>query len=159
MYGPLALFLKQATAFCNSCLEASIWFAIVLVKLLLHAVNCRVANMHFVNTELIPGLIIMPYPYPAHQLTTEFNGHPKMIWQKIRRRFYFFILFILYDDGGKKIFCNKNLEWPIPPVYLHWIFPILQFEISSLMNWIFFQFETNWIFFQLKLDFSFLRPP
>ena len=27
---------------------------------------------------------------------------------------------------------------PPPPIYLNWIFPILQFEISSLMNWIFF---------------------
>ena len=26
----------------------------------------------------------------------------------------------------------------LPPIYLHLIFPILQFEISSLINWIFF---------------------
>ena len=39
-----------------------------------------------------------------------------------------------------------------PPIYLNWIFPILQFEILSLMNWIFSQFRNgilsslmNWI--------------
>ena len=29
-----------------------------------------------------------------------------------------------------------------PPIYLHLIFAILQFEISSLMNWIFRLFQT-----------------
>ena len=33
----------------------------------------------------------------------------------------------------------------IPPIYLNWIFQILQFEIVSLMNWIFFP-SLNWIF-------------
>ena len=32
-------------------------------------------------------------------------------------------------------------QYVVPPIYLHWIFPILQFEISSLKNWIFSQFE------------------
>ena len=32
-----------------------------------------------------------------------------------------------------------------PPIYLHLIFDILQFEISSLMNWIFFP-SLDWIF-------------
>ena len=32
----------------------------------------------------------------------------------------------------------------LPPIYLHLIFAILQFEISSLMNWIFSLFQT-WI--------------
>ena len=40
-----------------------------------------------------------------------------------------------------------SLQLTSPPIYLNWIFPILQFEILSLMNQIFSQFETNWIFF------------
>ena len=37
---------------------------------------------------------------------------------------------------------DDNFQWKIekaatPPIYLHLIFAILQFEISSLMNWIF----------------------
>ena len=57
----VSYFSSRQPLFFNSCLEASIWFAIVLVKLPLHAVNCRVANLHVVNTELI----LMPYPYFA----------------------------------------------------------------------------------------------
>ena len=34
--------------------------------------------------------------------------------------------------------------WPKPPIYLNLIFTILQFEISSLINWIFSLFQT-WI--------------
>ena len=38
----------------------------------------------------------------------------------------------------KTIFnCNPEMSKYLPPLYLHLIFPILQFEISS---WIFFQF-------------------
>ena len=33
-------------------------------------------------------------------------------------------------------------ETPYPTIYLHLIFKILQFEISSLMNWIFFLVKT-----------------
>ena len=43
--------VKQATTFCNSCLEASIYFAIVLVKLLLHAVNYRIHTLHALFTS------------------------------------------------------------------------------------------------------------
>ena len=32
-----------------------------------------------------------------------------------------------------------------PPIYLHLIFPILQFEISNLMNWIFFLVSTGFL--------------
>ena len=32
-----------------------------------------------------------------------------------------------------------------PPIYLHLIFDILQFEISSLMNWIFFLVWTGFL--------------
>ena len=32
-----------------------------------------------------------------------------------------------------------------PPIYLHLIFEILQFEISSLMNWIFFLVWTGFL--------------
>ena len=32
---------------------------------------------------------------------------------------------------------------PIPPIYLHLIFAILQFEIFSLMKWIFSLFQTG----------------
>ena len=35
------------------------------------------------------------------------------------------------------------LQGVSPLMYLHWIFPILQFEGSSLMNWIFSQFEIS----------------
>ena len=37
-----------------------------------------------------------------------------------------------------------NFLWYIPPIYLHLIFDILKFEISSLINWIFFP-NLNWI--------------
>ena len=46
---------------------------------------------------------------------------------------------------------------PLPPIYLNWIFPILQFEISSLINWIFSQFKTNSIFFPVQSDFFFFK--
>ena len=36
----------------------------------------------------------------------------------------------------KKMLTQKRFD-PIPAIYLHLIFAILQFEISSLMNWIF----------------------
>ena len=36
---------------------------------------------------------------------------------------------------------------PTPPIYLHLIFAILQFEISNWMNWIFFLLSLNWIFY------------
>ena len=45
-------------------------------------------------------------------------------------------------DGPLSMFewWNPNLEWTInrPLIYLYLIFAILEFEISSLMNWIFF---------------------
>ena len=31
------------------------------------------------------------------------------------------------------------------PIYLHWIFPILQLEILNLINWIFSQFDIQFI--------------
>ena len=34
----------------------------------------------------------------------------------------------------------------LSPIYLHLIFYILQLEISSLMNWIFFLDSLNWMF-------------
>ena len=37
----------------------------------------------------------------------------------------------------------KLLDWP--PIYLHLIFDIFKFEISSLMNWIFFQVWTGFL--------------
>ena len=43
-------------------------------------------------------------------LTTEFNGHPKMIWQKIRRRFLFLFIFHSLWWWKKKLLSNKNLE-------------------------------------------------
>ena len=57
---------------------------------------------------------------------------------------------LLYSYHGGRVSANAS-----PPIYLNWIFPILQFEISSLMNWIFFPSwnqldifsSSNWIFF------------
>ena len=41
-----------------------------------------------------------------------------------------------------------------PPIYLNWNFPILQFKIASLMNWIFFpSLKPTGYFFQIKLIF------
>ena len=39
---------------------------------------------------------------------------------------------LIFSDAGKSGFKTST------PIYLHLIFDILQFEISSLMNWIFF---------------------
>ena len=39
----------------------------------------------------------------------------------------------------------KTFQTANPPIYMHLIFVILEFEISSLMNWIFFP-SLNWIF-------------
>ena len=63
-----------------------------------------------------------------------------------------------YDYGGESFIYNgwivnnwflelkrtRPVAWSTTPVYLHLIFVILQFEISSLMNWIFTLFQT-WI--------------
>ena len=40
--------------------------------------------------------------------------------------------------------CNEYAT-NMPPIYLHLIFDILQFEISSLMNWIFFLVWTGFL--------------
>ena len=54
-----------------------------------------------------------------------------------------------YGDAAKKCFLKKNLNGRLEkteifnsPNDLHLIFAILQFEISSFMNWIFSLFQT-----------------
>ena len=49
-------------------------------------------------------------------------------------------LFIIPD-----FFLHFPNELCYPPIYLNWIFQILQFEISSLMNWIFFLVWTGFL--------------
>ena len=51
----------------------------------------------------------------------------------------FFLLFIF-----TKYFSNL-FQRALPPIYLHLIFDILKFEISSLINWIFFQVWTGFM--------------
>ena len=55
------------------------------------------------------------------------------------------IIFTTFSSNRRSpgLISTWALTWTfttIPPIYLHWVFPILQFEISSLINWIFSPF-------------------
>ena len=72
---------------------------------------------------------------------------------------FYRIYHIVHSETRQKLFLSARIKlnyhifaflWGsgiagIPTIYLHLIFTILQFEISSLMNWIFFP-SLNWIF-------------
>ena len=66
--------------------------------------------------------------------------------------FRFFLSKYIIMDFGKDSSTDKTfvryheLRTPNPSIYLHLIFAILQFEILSLMNWIFCLYSLKWIF-------------
>ena len=69
----------------------------------------------------------------------------------VRRFFFMGLYFFLYVVALKLYLFQVKL-----PIYLHWDFDILQFEISSLMNWIFFLvWKQTGYFYQFKQDFFF----
>ena len=92
------------------------------------------------------------------QFTILSTIHLKKRWSEVRNflRLRTFNNLFDFTTAGKNIgaiypsifWTEIFLTWsetPSPPIYLHLIFAILQFEISSLMNWIFFP-SLNWIF-------------
>ena len=89
----------------------------------------------FKGTKWLENAVFCTYFFPKKH--TYYNFFSKIV------------IFFKLKQRKKLLVVQKNSN----PIYLNWNFPILQHEISSLMNWIFSQFETNWIFLPVQTGF------
>ena len=73
---------------------------------------------------------------------------PVKFWQTIVR-FWFFLSYLITtvwqacELTYNSVLSNNFVRGLVESIDLHLTFGILQFEISSLMSWIFFKFEPN----------------
>ena len=101
--------------------------------------------------------------HTTHSVLLHYNHQVKYWWWFFAPTFYALVFFtkslhhVYYNTqlfAKKHISCAVFLLYSpsggIPPFLSALKFSILQFEISSLMNWIFSQFETNWTFFPVQ---------
>ena len=106
-------------------------------------------------TNKIPNLFILPFRARNTDIFFWFSSHCTFFRKHIKPKKNVVVAIIMHNTRAwgqwsiwgqwgfflfnfwQMYYHYSNEGDCIPPIYLHLIFPILQFEISSLMNWIF----------------------